>query len=49
MLQNIGAAGLGFTASELAELNDAIAEIDIRGKRLPDVVQAYSGVEAPLP
>lgn len=49
MLQNIGAAGVRFTTSELSELNDAIAGIEIRGKRLPDVVQAYSGVEAPLP
>lgn len=47
MLQNIGAADVRLTASEMAELSDAIADIDIRGKRLPDAVQQYSGVEAP--
>lgn len=48
MLQNIGAADVHFTPSELTELNEAISDIEIRGKRLPDVVQQYSGVEAPL-
>jgi aryl-alcohol dehydrogenase-like predicted oxidoreductase len=47
MLQNISAAEVRSTEIELAELNDALANIEIRGKRLPDVVQSYSGVEAP--
>lgn len=47
MLQNIGAEAVRFTPDELAELNQSVAAIEIRGARLPDVVQAYSGVEAP--
>ncbi|MCC7595914.1 aldo/keto reductase [Janthinobacterium sp. FW305-129] len=43
---NLGAAGVRFTAPELAELNQAVAAIAIRGARLPDAVLAYSGVEA---
>jgi aryl-alcohol dehydrogenase-like predicted oxidoreductase len=48
MLENIGAAALRFTAAELAELNAAVAAIKARGARLPDAVQVYSSVEAPL-
>ena len=47
MLENIGAAALRFTPAEVAELNAAVAAIAVRGARLPDAVQAYSGVEAP--
>lgn len=47
MLQNIGAAGIRFTQSELAELNAAVHAIEIKGQRLPDAVLAFSGVEAP--
>lgn len=47
MLENIGAVHMQFTASELAELSRAVSAIDVVGQRLPDVVQAYSGVEAP--
>ena len=47
MLDNIGAATVAFTADELAELNAAVAAIEIRGQRLPDQVLAFSGVEAP--
>jgi aryl-alcohol dehydrogenase-like predicted oxidoreductase len=47
MLQNIGAAAVRFTPSELSELNSAVAAIPIRGQRLPDAVQVFSGVEAP--
>ena len=46
MLQNIGAAGIQFTQSELTELNSAVRAIEIKGQRLPDAVLAYSGVEA---
>ena len=46
MLDNIGAARVIFTASEVTELNQAVAAIQVQGARLPDVVLAYSGVEA---
>jgi aryl-alcohol dehydrogenase-like predicted oxidoreductase len=47
MLENIGAASIRFTPSELAELNASVAAVQIRGARLPDQVLAFSGVEAP--
>jgi aryl-alcohol dehydrogenase-like predicted oxidoreductase len=47
MLENIGASTVQFTASELAELNRAVSAIQVRGARLPDAVQVFSGVEAP--
>jgi aryl-alcohol dehydrogenase-like predicted oxidoreductase len=47
LLQNIGAAEVRFAPSELAELNAAVAAIEIRGQRLPDQVLLFSGVEAP--
>ena len=47
MLENIGAASLRFTPAEVAELNGAVAAVKVRGARLPDAVQVYSGVEAP--
>lgn len=48
MLQNIGAVGIHFSTSELSELGEALSKIEIHGQRLPDFVQAYSNVEAPL-
>jgi len=48
MLENNGAASLRFTAAEIAELNRAVAAIQVRGARLPDAVLAFSGVDAPL-
>lgn len=47
MLENVGAAKVRFSADEVAELNLAVSAMEVRGKRLPDVVQAFSGVEAP--
>ena len=47
MLENIGAADVRFTSSELAELNGAVSAVQIRGARLPDQVLVFSGVEAP--
>jgi aryl-alcohol dehydrogenase-like predicted oxidoreductase len=47
MLDNIGAADVRFTSSELAELNGAVSAIEISGARLPDQVLVFSGVEAP--
>ena len=48
LLQNIGAAKLQFSTAELAELTGSLNGIAIKGQRLPDVVQAFSDVEAPL-
>jgi len=47
MLENIGASAVQFTASEVTELNRAVAAIQVRGARLPDAVLVFSGVEAP--
>ncbi len=47
LLQNISAADVSFTPAELAQLNRAVAAIEIRGARLPDQVLVFSGVEAP--
>jgi aryl-alcohol dehydrogenase-like predicted oxidoreductase len=47
MIQNVGASSLAFTADELKELNSSLSDIHILGQRLPDVVLAFSGVEAP--
>lgn len=47
MLENIAAAAVTYTASELAELNAGVAAVAVRGQHLPDAVLAYSGVEAP--
>lgn len=47
MLENIGASEVRLTASEAAELSQAVRAIAVRGARLPDAVQAYSDVEAP--
>jgi len=46
MLENIGAASIEFSPSEVAELNAAVAAIEVHGQRLPDAVLAYSSVEA---
>ncbi len=48
MLDNIGAADVVFTVDELQALNAGLASITVQGDRLPAVVQAFSGVEAPL-
>lgn len=47
MLDNIGAADVQFSSTELAELNAAVRAIEVRGQRLPDPVLALSGMEAP--
>ncbi len=47
MVENTGAAAIAFTPAEIDELNQAVAAIKVQGTRLPDVVQAYSNVEAP--
>jgi aryl-alcohol dehydrogenase-like predicted oxidoreductase len=47
MLENIGAAAIRFTPAEIGELNRSVSAIQVRGARLPDFVQAFSGVEAP--
>lgn len=47
MLENIGAASVRFTSSEIAELNRSVSSIQVNGARLPDMVLAFSDVEAP--
>jgi aryl-alcohol dehydrogenase-like predicted oxidoreductase len=47
MLENIGAADVRFTSTEVAELNGAVSAVQIRGARLPEQVLVFSGVEAP--
>lgn len=47
MLENIGAAAVRFTPTEISELNSAVRAIEISGQRLPDQVLVFSGVEAP--
>jgi aryl-alcohol dehydrogenase-like predicted oxidoreductase len=47
MNDNSGADAVRFTTDELAELNAAVRGIGVKGQRLPDAVQAMSGVEAP--
>lgn len=47
MRQNIRSVAVLFTDTELARLNESVAEIKIRGQRLPDAVQAFSDAEAP--
>jgi aryl-alcohol dehydrogenase-like predicted oxidoreductase len=47
LLQNNGADAVRFTPAELAELNASVSKIEIRGSRLPEAVQVFSGVEAP--
>ncbi len=46
MLENTGAATIRLSADELGELTKALGAIQVRGARLPDAVQAFSGVEA---
>lgn len=47
MIENIGAPAISFSSSEIAELNAAVATIEIKGERLPAAVQAFSDVESP--
>jgi aryl-alcohol dehydrogenase-like predicted oxidoreductase len=49
MVENTGAAAVGFTPAELTELNTAVRAIEVRGARLPEQVLVFSGVEAPPP
>lgn len=48
MLQNTAAAAIQLNASEMTELARSLDAIVIKGQRLPDAVQVYSDVEAPL-
>ena len=45
--ENVAAASITFSASELKELNAAIAAIPIHGARLPPAILSATGVEAP--
>lgn len=48
MRQNTNATTVQFTATEIKELNESVAAIEIHGQRLPDTVLAFSNVEAPI-
>lgn len=48
MIENSAAAGVRLTPAEVVELNGSVAAIRVQGERLPPVVQAMSGVEAPM-
>lgn len=47
MLENIGSEDVAFSDGELQQLNTALANITVRGERLPSAVLVFSGVEAP--
>jgi hypothetical protein len=47
MLENIRAAAIRFTPTELSEINASVAAVEVVGARLPDSVLAFSEVEAP--
>jgi diketogulonate reductase-like aldo/keto reductase len=47
MIENVGDSAVMFSQDELKELNASVSSIQIQGKRLPDGVLAFSGVEAP--
>ena len=47
MTENIGAAEVRLSSTELAKLNAAVSAIEIRGARLPEQVLVFSDVEAP--
>lgn len=47
LLENTGAMAVRFSPDELAELNRDLASIEIRGARMPEMVQAWSDIEAP--
>jgi aryl-alcohol dehydrogenase-like predicted oxidoreductase len=47
LLENLGAAPIQFTPTELAELNAAASSIEIKGARLPEPVLVLSELEAP--
>jgi aryl-alcohol dehydrogenase-like predicted oxidoreductase len=46
MEENVAAASITFSASELKELDAALDAIRVRGERLPPPVLAQTGVEA---
>jgi len=48
MMENIGADKIKFSSDELNQFNHELSEINIKGARLPESVQVYSDVEAPL-
>jgi aryl-alcohol dehydrogenase-like predicted oxidoreductase len=48
MLENNGADTVRFTADELRSFNTELATMEIKGARLPQAVQVFSNVEAPL-
>jgi aryl-alcohol dehydrogenase-like predicted oxidoreductase len=48
MIENNGATSVKLSAAELHELNQSLSSIQVRGARLPEAVQVFSDVEAPV-
>jgi aryl-alcohol dehydrogenase-like predicted oxidoreductase len=48
LLENLGATEVRLTPAEVADLDSAVAAVEVRGARLPAQVLAFSGVEALL-
>ncbi len=47
LLENIGAADVRFTVDELKQFDTELGKIEVKGERLPQMVLAFSNVEAP--
>jgi len=47
MVENAAAISVAFTSEEIKELNASVSNIQIQGERLPGMILALSGVEAP--
>jgi aryl-alcohol dehydrogenase-like predicted oxidoreductase len=48
MMENIGADGIEFSRDDLKQFNAELVKIEIKGARLPESVQVFSDVEAPI-
>ena len=48
MMENIGADQVKFSSDELTQFSAELTKIEIKGDRLPEAVQVFSDVEAPL-
>jgi hypothetical protein len=47
MLENVGSNDIKFSEDELKQFNQELADITIKGERLPQAVLNFSNVEAP--
>lgn len=44
---NIAASNVSFSSSELAEINQAVGAVTVKGDRAPELVMGWNGTEAP--